>query len=138
MLQSARAVYACLAMAELANRFCDPKPVRLADIADKHSIPQRFLVQILLQLKSAGLVATTRGAMGGYQLTRAPAEITLADVLAVVDGSEPPGDRIAALETASVGLHAVWKRLNEAREKILTETTLADLSPPHAAADYVI
>jgi len=125
-------------MAELANRYGDPKPVRLADIADKHNIPQRFLVQILLQLKSTGLVATTRGAMGGYQLTRAPAEITLADVLAVVDGSEPPSERIAALETASAGLHAVWKRLNEAREKILTETTLADLSPRHAAADYAI
>ena len=53
----------------------DPRPVRLADVADKHAIPGRFLVQILLQLKNAGLVASTRGAAGGYQLARPPARL---------------------------------------------------------------
>jgi Rrf2 family protein len=125
-------------MAELANRHADPRPSRLAEIAEKHSIPQRFLVQILLQLKAAGLVATTRGASGGYQLTRPPTQITLADVLAVVDGGEHPKEREAALETASSGLHSVWKRLTAAREKILSETTLADLTPSIGAGDFVI
>ena len=68
MLVSAKSEYACLAMLELAARYSDPGPIRLADVADKHGIPQRFLVQILLQLKGAGLVASTRGAAGGYQV----------------------------------------------------------------------
>src|SRR5437868_2699615 len=89
MLFSAKAEYACLAMLELAARHGDPRPVRLADIADKHGIPQRFLVQILLQLKGAGLIASTRGAAGGYLLARPPEEISLADVLGVVDRTDP-------------------------------------------------
>ena len=62
MLFSAKAEYACVAMLELSARHNDPKPARLADIAEKHGIPQRFLVQILLDLKRAGLIASTRGA----------------------------------------------------------------------------
>ena len=72
MFLSAKAEYASLAMLELAVQYGDPRPVRLADLADKHGIPQRFLVQILLQLKGAGLVSSVRGAAGGYQLARPP------------------------------------------------------------------
>ena len=92
MLFSAKAEYACLAMLELAARYGDPQPVRLADIADTHGIPQRFLVQILLQLKGGGLVASTRGAAGGYQLARPPEEIALADVLGVIDRTDATAD----------------------------------------------
>ena len=76
MMFSAKAEYACLASLELAARYGDPKPVRLTDITEKHDIPPRFLVQILLQLKGAGLIASTRGASGGYQLARAPEKIS--------------------------------------------------------------
>ena len=67
MLITARAEYACLAMLELAAHHNDPRPMRLTEVTDKHGIPQRFLVQILLQMKSAGLVTTSRGAAGGYR-----------------------------------------------------------------------
>src|SRR6185312_7109349 len=90
MLFSAKAEYACVALLELAARFNDPRPVRLADVADKHGIPPRFLVQILLDLKRAGLVASTRGAAGGYALARSPDEITLFDILRVMDPPEQP------------------------------------------------
>ena len=83
MLFSAKAEYACVAMLELAARYADPQPVRLADIANKHGISDRFLVQILLDLKRAGLVDSTRGAAGGYQLARNPDDITLDDILRV-------------------------------------------------------
>src|SRR5262249_18916108 len=88
MLFSAKAEYACVAMLELAARYADPRPVRLADVADKHGISDRFLVQILLQLKGAGLVDTTRGAAGGYTLARGPDQITLYDILKVIDPPE--------------------------------------------------
>src|SRR5262245_53869426 len=87
-LFSAKAEYACIAMLELAAQYGDPQPVRLKNIADAHEIPQRFLVQILLQLKGAGLVISTRGASGGYLLARAPDQISLADVVRVIDRSD--------------------------------------------------
>src|SRR5437764_10794982 len=89
MLFSAKAEYACVAMMELASRHGDPRPVRLTDIADKHGISSRFLVQILLQLKGAGLVNSTRGAAGGYLLARPPETISLYDVVTVIDRTEP-------------------------------------------------
>jgi Rrf2 family protein len=138
MAISAKAEYACLAMLELAARHESPRPVRLADIADKHDIPQRFLVQILLQLKGAGLVQTTRGASGGYQLTRKPADITLLDILTNIDPDEMPAEKPRGGSPLMQSVRGVWKKLNLAREKILAETTLVDLQPSHYTHDYSI
>ena len=84
---SAKTEYACLAVLELSARYSSGKPVRIREIADSNGIPSRFLVQILLQLKAAGIVESKRGVAGGYQLISDPAEITLAEVMAVSDGS---------------------------------------------------
>ena len=83
---SAKTEYACLAVVELAAHYGSGEPVRVNWIAEQHGIPARFLVQILLQLKSGGIVASTRGAAGGYQLVRDPSQITLAEVMDVVEG----------------------------------------------------
>src|SRR5258708_1305335 len=85
MRVSAKAEYACVAMLELAANHSAPQPVRIKAIADAHGIPSRFLVQILLQLKGAGLVVSTRGAAGGYHLARPPEQISLANVINVID-----------------------------------------------------
>ncbi len=82
---SAKAEYACVAMLELAASFAEPQPLRIKAIAEAQGIPPRFLVQILLQLKTAGLVVSVRGASGGYQLARPPEEITLAAVINAID-----------------------------------------------------
>src|SRR5438046_3206042 len=82
---SAKAEYACVAMLELAANFRKPQPARIKDIAEAQGVPARFLVQILIQLKTAGLVGSVRGASGGYQLTRSPDKITLADIVNAVD-----------------------------------------------------
>jgi Rrf2 family protein len=124
---SARTEYACLAMLHLASRYGTGEPVRIRDIADVHEIPQRFLVQILLQLKAAGLVASTRGASGGYLLTRSPEEISLADVMAVIDGVvEEPPPTTSRSATAGV-LHDVWHEAAQAQNALLRGISLADL-----------
>src|SRR6187401_3716277 len=82
MIVSAKTEYACIAVLELAARHGSGEPVRIREIADAHGIPSRFLVQILLQLKGAGLVQSTRGATGGYALAKPPEAISLADVMA--------------------------------------------------------
>ncbi|OWK36075.1 RrF2 family transcriptional regulator [Fimbriiglobus ruber] len=142
---SAKAEYACLSMLELAVRHDDPRPVRLADVADQHGIPQRFLVQILLQLKGAGLVASTRGASGGYQLARPPADITLFDILEVVDRSDDevsktnrPTNKKGDASSLSSALHGVWDRIVQSRQQILKQTTLAHLVEAGQGLQYVI
>src|ERR1051325_6267312 len=90
MRLSAKAQYACVAMVDLACSHGDPNPVHLKDIAEKHGISQRFLVQILLQLKGAGLVESTRGATGGYLLAKPPAQINLAEIVHAIDQPPPP------------------------------------------------
>src|SRR5207253_11508056 len=81
---SAKADYAIRAAVELAAS--GDQPVKAEQVSHAQSIPPRFLEHILLDLKHAGLVASRRGAEGGYWLARPPAEITLADVIRVVEG----------------------------------------------------
>lgn len=138
MLFSAKAEYACLAMLELAARHGDPKPCRLADIADKHGIPQRFLVQILLQLKGGGLVASTRGAAGGYHLARSPDEITLADILAVVDPEDPNPPRRSDATGLAAAVRSVWDEIARQKQRVLADTTLASLAEGAEGLQYVI
>ena len=127
-LFSAKAEYACRAMLELAARHGDPQPVRLKAIADAHGIPQRFLVQILLQLKGNGLVASTRGASGGYQLGRAPDQISLADIIGVIDRNERgPARTDDVTSRTTEAIRGVWRRVQAEQQRILEETTLADL-----------
>ena len=85
---SAKAEYACLAVLALARKSAEDPPVRIREISAAHGIPERYLVQILLQLKGAGLVMSTRGAAGGYRLARPAASISLGEVLTAIDGPE--------------------------------------------------
>src|SRR5437868_9698317 len=131
MRVSAKAQYACIAMLDLSLKHGDPQPVHIKAIADAHGISQRFLVQILLQLKVNGLVESIRGAAGAYQLARPPEAISLADVINAIDHAPPPAP--AALQ----GLHrspqvqAVSAALQDVQvreQQMLEEITLADLA----------
>ena len=123
---SAKTEYACLAVLELARAYDSDEPVRIRSIADEHAIPSRFLVQILLQLKGAGLVESTRGAAGGYRLRMPPDEITLADVMAVVDGPEKLPNP-AAKSPARRALLRAWRDVAIARRDMLSDITFANL-----------
>ena len=85
---SAKSEYACLAVLALARQRAESSPVRIREISEAYEIPERYLVQILLQLKGAGLVASTRGAAGGYRLAREASTISLGEILTAVDGPE--------------------------------------------------
>ena len=125
---SAKTEYACIAVLELAARYDQGKPVRIRDIADANGIPSRFLVQILLQLKSAGIVGSTRGAAGGYQLVKPPSEITLAEVMAVSDGqSSDPVSSVERESAASRALMASWQNVAAVEREMLEAVTFEDL-----------
>lgn len=130
MKVSAKTEYACAAMLELAISHASEEPIRIRQIADLHQIPQRFLVQILLQLKGAGFVVSTRGASGGYRLSRPPEKINLAEVVATIEG---PLDNIAPAvdpraSTAGEVLYQVWRSAAAAQLKLLEDISLADLA----------
>ncbi len=128
MKVSAKAEYACFAMLELASSYKQGQPVRVKVIADAHGIPQRFLVQILLQLKGAGLVASLRGAAGGYQLARSPAEITLAEVINTIDRAPVRAVPVASPQSPVVlAVRAVWKEVQAEEERLLEQLTLDEL-----------
>ena len=123
----AKTEYACIAVLELAQTFDTDEPVRIRDIADRHGIPSRFLVQILLQLKGAGLVASTRGAAGGYQLVRSPDEITLGEVMTVIEGQEPLSTATTGNSPISRVLMGAWRAVAAQEQAMLQSITFAEL-----------
>ncbi len=125
---SAKTEYACIAVMELAARQGSSEPVRIRNIAERHSVPPRFLVQILLQLKGAEIVESTRGASGGYRLKKKPEEVTLAQVMNIIDA--PPNKRASTLSSessASSVLNKVWEAAELRRQEHLNNITFADL-----------
>jgi Rrf2 family protein len=130
MRLSAKAQYACVAMVDLACGHGDPNPVHVKDIADRHGISPRFLVLILLQLKGAGLVDSTRGAAGGYLLGKPPSQITLADIVHAIDQAPPPAPSALSGLQATPVVQAVSASLQEAQDREqarLAEVTLEQL-----------
>jgi Rrf2 family transcriptional regulator, cysteine metabolism repressor len=133
---SAKAEYACLAVLALARRKPEDPPLRIREISEAHGIPERYLVQILLQLKGSGLVASTRGASGGYRLARPAASISLGEVLTAIDGPEAPARE--ALKPAARVLAAVWEHVRVAERAVLDQTSIAQLAERTSPREWVI
>ncbi|WFB06367.1 Rrf2 family transcriptional regulator [Streptomyces sp. LX-29] len=127
---SARTDYAVRAMAELAGS--PDRPLKSEDIATRQDIPLRFLFVVLSELRRAGLVRSLRGPDGGYELSRPPEEITLADVIRAVDGplASVRDLRLTGLEYpgAAAALPDVWRAVRTSLRQVLEGTTLADLA----------
>lgn len=83
---SAKCDYACKALLELSLRHGEKELTQIQTIAQNQNIPEKYLVQILIQLKGAGLVDSVRGKEGGYYLKKPPNKITLGDVIREIDG----------------------------------------------------
>ncbi len=130
MKVSAKTEYACIAMLELAAQYGSGEPVRIRKIAERHNVPPRFLVQILLQLKGAGLVASVRGAAGGYHLLKPPQEVSLGQVMDVIEGAGEENGQTSSASPDSAAvkvLQNAWQEVNLMQRKMLDGMTLARL-----------
>ena len=131
MRVSAKTDYALRAAVELAASD-DGTPVKGERLATSQSIPLRFLENILLQLRHAGIVESRRGADGGYRLARPAAEITLADVIRAIDGplAGVSGARPETLDFKgrSEPLRDVWVAVRASLRSVLEHVTLADVA----------
>jgi Rrf2 family protein len=121
---SAKGEYALRALLDLAQVEGDGL-VPIQDVARRRRIPQRYLEQVLLALKRAGLADSRRGSAGGYRLARAPDEITVGAVLRAVEG---PGAARAARQADDAGdLSGLFREIDEAVAAVVDRVTLLDL-----------
>ncbi|MDX6486356.1 MAG: hypothetical protein QOF43_1509 [Gaiellaceae bacterium] len=130
MRVSAKADYAIRAAVELAA--AGDGPLKGERIAQAQDIPSNFLENILGDLRNAGLVASRRGADGGYWLARPAEEVSLADIIRAVDGplANVRGVRseLLSYEGSAVPLRDVWVAVRASLRGVLEQVTLADLA----------
>jgi Rrf2 family transcriptional regulator, cysteine metabolism repressor len=138
MMFSTKAEYGVRVMVELARRPGDD-PIPLAEIAEHDGLPLAYLEHLVARLRKAGLVDSRRGSRGGYLLARPPEQITMAEVVAALEGSIAPIECISEAADGSIvcsresspdhvcPTKLLWTRVRMSIVSTLRETTLADL-----------
>jgi Rrf2 family protein len=132
---SKKAKYALKALLVLAEEY-GQGPILISDLAQRERIPKKFLEFILLDLKNHGILQSKKGKGGGYFLGKAPEEITLGQVIRILDGPLAPLPCVSqtayfrceeCLDEATCGIRAVMKQVRDMTAKILDGTSLKDV-----------
>ena len=133
MKVSTRGEYGMRAMVALAREYGNG-PVALTSVAHDSSVPAAYLEQPMGVLRRSGLVASTRGAHGGYQLARAPEDIRVGEIYRVLEGPVAPMDCVSEVEPEELcpfldgcATRVVWLKVRDSIVEALDSTTLADL-----------
>src|ERR1700734_271905 len=121
---SVKGEYALQAIFDLAANV-GAEPVKIAGIARRQKIPQKFLELILSSLKQGGFVESRRGAEGGYLLARAPEAITVGEVMRYVEGGK--SSKPARKPGIADPLAETWRRVDQAVSDVIDQTTFAEL-----------
>jgi len=132
---SQKAQYAFRALTLLVNKY-NEGPVLISEIAKKKKIPLKFLENILLQLKNAGVLESKKGKGGGYYIKSNPAKTTIASVIRIVDGpiamlpcvSLNFYERCKNCDELNCGLHNIMEKVRDATLNVLEKRTLKDLA----------
>jgi Rrf2 family transcriptional regulator, cysteine metabolism repressor len=132
MRVTAKGEYATQAVLHLSLQY--PEVVTIHEIAQRHHIPLKYLEQILLELKRGGILESRRGVRGGYTLARAPEEVSVGQVLRIVDGAFAESSCIhneamggVCVEGESCGLKQVWRHVQNSVEEILFATSFEEV-----------
>jgi Rrf2 family transcriptional regulator, cysteine metabolism repressor len=125
MTTSVKGEYALQAIFDLACQRAG-EPIKIADIARRQKIPQKFLELILAGLKQGGFVESRRGAEGGYLLARPASAITIGEVLRFVDGAQQQG-KGRPRRKADTPFSEMWRQVDAAISDIIDKTTFAEL-----------
>jgi Rrf2 family cysteine metabolism transcriptional repressor len=129
---SKKGEYALKAMIYLSLNY-KKGPVQIKELAKKEKIPKKFLEQILLELKKAGLLDSVRGIGGGYRLIKPPDKVSLARVIRIVDGPLAPLSCVSKMayircpDEKRCGLYSVMLDVRNAIAKILEGISFADV-----------
>lgn len=132
---SKKGEYALKALIELAINYDKGVTVTLInDIAEQDNMPQRYLEQILLTLKNAGILISKRGVGGGYALSRSPEEVSLGEIIRIVEGPLAPLNcvsvkaHVSCPEESTCGLYSVMREVRDAIANILDNISLKDVA----------
>jgi len=129
---SKKGEYALRAMIYLSLNY-EKGPAQIYDISEREKIPKKFLEQILLGLKKAGLLQSKRGIGGGYSLIKPPKAITLAQIIRIIDGPLAPlgcvsqWAHISCPEERNCGLKQVMLEVRNAIAQVLENVTFDDV-----------
>ncbi|GAW92688.1 RrF2 family transcriptional regulator [Calderihabitans maritimus] len=132
MKLSTKGEYGLRAMFDLAMRYGEG-PISLKSIAERQDISEHYLEQLAAGLRKAGLVKSVRGAQGGYILAREPDEITVGEIIRVLEGPIAPMDCVSeeATETCERAetcvTRGIWEKVKEKVSEVLDSITLADM-----------
>lgn len=124
---SAKVEYTLLALLELASHAHKPYPLTATAINEKHQIPERYLEQILATLRRGGLVRSHRGSRGGFVLAREPHEITLLDIVSLIDGERKQRNLDVSPTIEREIIYKIWQENNLRSQQFLATITLKDL-----------
>lgn len=134
MKLSHRLEYACRVLAQLGRTHGEEKLAHIETLAAAEDIPANYLVQILNELRGAGLIVSKRGKQGGYALARAPKQITLVEIVEAVD-SELLERNFGDAGHSGERVAAIWSDVGETFEAKMREYTLDDFVVKDASAD---
>ncbi|MCC5944381.1 MAG: Rrf2 family transcriptional regulator [Bernardetiaceae bacterium] len=132
---SKKVKYAIKALLYLANKEAQ-KPVLISEIAEKEQMPRKFLEQILLELRNAGILSSKKGKGGGYYLRKAAAEISLVSIVRLIDGPIAPTPCVSlnfyekcedCIDETSCLMRHVMVEIRDANLKVLENTTIASM-----------
>ena len=94
MKLSKKSEYACLALIDLSENY-GKDYIKIINISQRWNIPKKFLEQILITLKTSGFVKSKKGSEGGYKLTKTPEQISLAEIIRLMDGALAPVESVS-------------------------------------------
>ncbi len=128
--------YGMRAAIELARLYSSGEPVQVKDIADRQGVPKDFLSLNMVDLRKGGIVESVRGPRGGYRLSRPPAEISMGEILEVLEGpiqllecvSDTAGDK--CVKGVGCNMRGIWSHLTETITGVLYGTSLEQLCGP--------
>lgn len=135
MKLSTKGRYGVSAIYDIAAH-CDKGPVSLRSVAERQGISDHYLEQLMGHLRRAGLVKSVRGAQGGYILAKDPKEITVGDVICIMEGpiapvgcllSKKKDDKNYCPKSPTCVTRDVWARVGESISKVLDSITIAEL-----------
>ncbi|MDP4090336.1 MAG: Rrf2 family transcriptional regulator [Bacillota bacterium] len=129
MKLSTKGRYGVKAMVNLAIHYGE-EPVSIKSISDSEGISEYYLEQLFGPLRKAGLIKSTRGAQGGYILNKSPEEITVADIIQVLEGPIEISECIDGIPCSNedgCATRLLWEKIKRSIDSVLETTTLFDI-----------
>jgi Rrf2 family protein len=134
---SVKVDYACRVLAQMAKYHGTDELAHIEQLAEAEAVPANYLVQILSELRNGGLITSRRGKQGGYALARPPEDITLYDIVKLIEGD------VLELNAAGEGhsgrrVDQVWREVRTSLEQACKDVTLAKFAAKKADEMYYI